>query len=122
MTVKADSKGRLTGAQPETRYTRKEQPDGTIEYVPEIPTTFDDVIDVTEDEFEGFFGVNPHFVTTEDIKVSRITSMTDKYLPNALVLTRFKIVNELGHREYRNGPGPYATRLTTLVRIVKSEK
>lgn len=36
MTVKADSKGRLTGAQPETKYLRKEHPDGRIEYTPEL--------------------------------------------------------------------------------------
>lgn len=34
MTVKADSKGRLTGAQPETRYTRKNHPDGTLIFKP----------------------------------------------------------------------------------------
>lgn len=125
MTVKADSKGRLTGAQPDTRYTRNEHPDGRIEYVPETPTTFDDVIDVTEEEFESLFQVNPRYVAAKDIQVQRIDSMTEKYFPHALVLTRYKVVNEEGHREFKNGPAKLedlSVRLTTLVRIVRSEK
>lgn len=39
MTVKADSKGRLTGAQPETRYSRTDHPDGSITYTPQTAPT-----------------------------------------------------------------------------------
>lgn len=112
MTVKADSKGRLTGAQPETRYTRKEHPDGRIEYVPEVPTEFDEIIDVTEGQFEDFFGVSPHFVTADDgIRVARVRK--DGYLPHGLTVARFRV----GGDGKRVIPGERFARLNTLIRI-----
>lgn len=38
MTVRSDSKGRLTGAIPGVEYTKKTHPDGRIEYIPKMET------------------------------------------------------------------------------------
>lgn len=91
MTVKADSKGRLTGAQPETRYTRKEHPDGRIEYIPEVPKEFDAVRDVTQDQFKAFFGFPPTEISRDSMRVEWVQS-GGKWIPNGIAfeVIRFK--------------------------------
>lgn len=118
MTVKADSKGRLTGAQPETRYLKRIDPDGTITYVPEVPNEFDEIRDVTAKQFEEFFGVNPNYTVAEDIQV--FEKVTEKgFNPSGLVFQRFAI-NEEGERVYTED-GHNAKRLRTLIRIRKED-
>lgn len=101
MTVKADSKGRLTGAQPETRYTRKEHPDGRIEYVPEVPNKFDEIRSITNKQFTEFFGDEPGKVLKDGIELVEFSAGED-YLPTGIMLTRF-ITTETGARVYQGG-------------------
>lgn len=96
MTVKADSKGRLTGAIPETRYTRKNHPDGRVEYIPEMPNEFDAVRDVTQEQFEAFFGFNPEVVSRDSVQVEWVKSY-GKWIPNGIAFEVFK-VTESGER------------------------
>lgn len=92
MTVKADSKGRLTGAQPETRYTRKEHPDGRIEYVPEVPREFDAVRDVTQEQFKAFFGFRPNEICRDSLHVEWVKS-SGKWIPNGIAFEAFRYEN-----------------------------
>lgn len=118
MTVKADSKGRLTGAQPETRYLQRTDPDGTITYVPEVPKEFDEIRDVTAKQFEEFFGVSPSYAVAEDIQVfDKVRE--EGFSHFGLVLQRFAI-NEEGGRVFPQD-GYSAKRLRTLIRIRKEE-
>lgn len=94
--VKADSKGRLTGAQPETQYVKREAADGTIIYEPVAPKVFDVYRDVTFDQFEEFFGVSPSDVRAQDVKVHYLYDNGD-YLHNSLVVKTF-IRNEDGSK------------------------
>lgn len=120
MTVRSDSKGRLTGAKPEERYVRTESPDGTITYVPETPKRFDDIQDVTEEQFEQVFGVNPAYMSAEDMRVHNdVRTEGDTYYPNGFVITRFAIGDD-GGRIFRDQSNN-AVKLTTLVRIKKTK-
>lgn len=95
MSVKSDSKGRLTGADPSTRYIRSTAPDGVITFTPEVPREFEEVRDVTSESFEGFFGIAPDEMrVANDIYIQRITGDAS-VLPHGLVFERF-VTNETG--------------------------
>lgn len=115
MTVKADSKGRLTGAQPETRYLKRTDPDGTITYVPEVPRNVTNCQDVTTKQFKDFFGVSPDTVAADSI---RTTYLSDKgFLPHGIFFEWFA-TDGSGHRVYETGE---AIRGRTLIRIRKED-
>ena len=94
---------------------KRTDPDGTITYVPETPNEFDEIRDVTREEFRQFFGADPNYVSAEEIQLHRFTE--PGYLPTGLVLTRFA-VDENGTRVYSDNE---AIRLRTLIRIRKDE-
>lgn len=75
MTVKADSKGRLTGADPGEQYNRHISADGTITYTPSVVRKFEEARIVTEEEFEQFFGVPVGQVKAEDIQVIKLPNL-----------------------------------------------
>lgn len=113
--VKADNKGRLTGAKALKSYEKNTQPDGTITYVPTVPEDFDEIRDVAASEFDRFFGTPPDRVSADTgIETQRIDMGTD-FLPTGLVLTRF-VFDADGNRIYRNGQ---AVKETVLIRIKK---
>lgn len=64
-TVKADSKGRVTGLEAGETYVKDTDPDGTVRYKPQTPRTYDHVRDVTPSEFERFFGFPLEQVSVE---------------------------------------------------------
>ena len=72
MTVKADSKGRLTGATPGEAYRKTLLPDGTIQYRPIKPAKYDQIREVEFSDFTAFFGVPPREVVAKDIQVVEI--------------------------------------------------
>lgn len=112
--VKADNKGRLTGAKALKSYEKRTQPDGTITYTPTVPEQFDGVRDVTVSDFEAFFGVSPEWVPAEDaIDTQRISE--PGFLPTGLVLTRF-VEGEAGQRMHT---GTEFKREHVLIRIKK---
>lgn len=95
MSVKSDSKGRLTGADPSTRYVRNVAPDGTLTFVPEVPREFAETRDVSQEQFEQFFGVFPDGMrVANDIYIQRVTG-DDSVLPHGLVFERF-VANGMG--------------------------
>lgn len=89
MIVKADSKGRLTGAQPETKYLRREAADGTITYVPEVPKEFDTDRGVSWEEFESFFGVPPSQVAQDGITAVSLLTPREGFLNNGILVRAF---------------------------------
>ena len=116
--VKADNKGRLTGAKGGETYTRRVTKDGVITYTPVTPVTFDEVRDVTQKQFEVFFGCLPVQVYAADNEM--IVPLQGEYagehvLPNGFMFSRF--VFEGGKRV----PGPEGESLkeNVLIRILK---
>lgn len=89
--VKADTKGRVTGAEPEKSYVRKEARDGVLTYTPVIPFEFAEVRDVTNAKFEAFFGVPVGQVLADsNMAVPLRDKYADvKYYPHGLIFTRF---------------------------------
>lgn len=114
MSVRADSKGRLTGAIPGNRYVKKVDPEGVITFSPEIPREFDAVREVTESQFEEFFGVSPAEVPEhQGILMHRSSKPEPGYLPVGLVVSRFAL-EEDGTRKIEGG---IAVKERTLIRI-----
>ena len=116
--VKADIKGRVTGATPGKSYRRGETKDGVITYTPVIPVTFDEVRDVSQEQFEVFFGCLPVQVYAADnemIVPLQGEYVEDHVLPNGFMFSRF--VFEGGKRV----PGPEGESLkeNVLIRILK---
>lgn len=115
MRVKADSKGRLTGAKALKSYEKTTQPDGTLTYVPTVPEKFDEIRDVTASEFERFFGTPPDHVPADTAIETQRVNMGADFLPTGLVLTRF-VFDEDGNRKVQ---GNEIVRETVLIRIKK---
>lgn len=125
MTVKADSKGRLTGAQPGATYLRTELPGGTIAYVPADPGVMDsmrnpavqEVKDVSIEEAEAFFGAPMKSISAEPMEV--YMGVAEKgYLNNGLVFQRFHL-DESGKRSLEDG---VRKKTSVLIRIKKAEE
>lgn len=89
MTVKADSKGRLTGATPGEEYEKRESSNGTISYVPKVPKEFHTNREVTWDEFTEFFGVAPDKVVEDGVQVVRTGTQREGYIPSRIMVTEF---------------------------------
>lgn len=116
MSVRADSKGRLTGAIPGGRYVKKTSPDGTITFSPAPITEFDDTREVTESQFEEFFGVRPGEVPENQGIVTYRTGVLDPgYLPVGIVVTQF-VTDSDGSRRIVGG---VPEKKRTLIRILR---
>lgn len=125
MTVKADSKGRLTGARPGASYLRTELPGGTIAYVPADPGTIagfknppvQEVKDVSIEEAEAFFGTPMKSISAEPMEV--YMGVAEKgYLANGIVFQRFHL-DENGKRAQEDG---VLKKTSVLLRIKKAEE
>lgn len=118
MKVKADSKGRLTGAKALKSYEKTTQPDGTLTYVPTVPEQFDRIIDVTEEQFEAFFGQSVYATPAEDmIDTQRLRNISEHH-PTGLVIRSF-VLDDEGNR-VRGAETGDALRQSTLIRIKKA--
>ena len=114
--VKADNKGRLTGAQPSKKYEVREAPDGTITYTPAEPTEFDSTHDITSEQFEAVFGVTPDsFSADDDVMTVFLRDNDGKYLPRGLVVTYF-VRDAAGNRVIS---GNHHVKQRKLIRILK---
>lgn len=114
MSVKSDSKGRLTGADPNARYVRNIADDGTITYVPEVPKTFDSEQEVSREEFETFFGMTVEEIVDGGIQAVRFPRVEEGYFPSGLMVTRF-VMNQVGGRVLT--PRGDAVREKVFIRI-----
>lgn len=99
MSVKADSKGRLTGAQPGERYIRKDAPDGSITYSPMTPKQYDSRREVSWEQFTEFFGVEPSQVSADGIQLVQHNKTPEGHIPTGFLLTCF-VLDEAGKRKY----------------------
>lgn len=119
--VKADSKGRLTGADPDRKYTRIQHRDGSITFRAENPNPEGDTHDVTEEQFTAFFKVSPWQASADEDLIVKPLSTAEmeggKYLPTGIVVTYYAFDNE-GRRIYENGGNPEMRSL--LIRIRRS--
>lgn len=100
--VKADSKGRLAGGNPEMKYTRKTHPNGKIEYVPEVPNEFDAMREVGWHQFTSFFGATPDEVLKDGIRLVDYNSKEGEFLPTGFMVTKF-VTTPQGSRVYEGG-------------------
>lgn len=119
MPVTADHKGRIVGATPGDKYTRHTEPNGTITYTPVIPREYDTIRDVTEEEFEQFFGVPVHRVRATDIQVTTMQHR-EGYYHSGLVLTTFPVDERGNFIRDEDTLGRITER--TLLRVKKPEE
>ena len=116
--VKADSKGRLTGAKGGESYTQHVSKDGVITYVPAIPVVYDEVRDVTQEQFRTFWGCSPaEMAANSDMTVPlREGYASESVLPNGLVLEQF-VFDEAGRKI--PGANNEVLKRKVLIRILK---
>lgn len=100
--VKADSKGRITGASPGEEYIIWDDGMGSFTASPKKPRVFEDEREVSYDQFVQFFGVPPEQVNVEGLQTVRVAKSPDHY-PYAIAFQKYRHT-ETGERVY-TGPG-----------------
>lgn len=124
MTVKADSKGRLTGAEPEVNYHRNVLPGGTIVYTPSGPKSMDEiqnpavqeVRDVSEEEAEKFFGVPMTGLAAQPIEIYSGVAAKG-FVNHGLVFQRFDL-DSSGDQVVEDG---IRKKTSVLIRIKEAQ-
>lgn len=99
-TVKSDSKGRLTGAEPGVEYKKHVSPEGDISYSPAVPKRFDEVREVTREMFEAFFGCTPEEFSVDGLRVLENRFREGAY-PTSIIFQKFDL-DEDGNRKYKS--------------------
>lgn len=115
MTVKADSKGRLTGAIPGEEYHRKADATGRVVYTPITPRNVIETREVTIEEFEKFFGYKPGVIAADGLHTYQVN--TPGYLPHGILAEVFE-EPEPGVRVFEDG---VSKRKNVLIKIRKEE-
>lgn len=119
MEVRADSKGRLTGAEPGETYRRQEDGNGTITFVPAVPKFFDTERSVSHELFEEFFGVPASAICRDSIRPAYYYEDTEGHLPSGLVAKKFVLTSD-GKRVYDGQQEPMTE--TIFIKIRRPEK
>ena len=76
--VKADPRGRVTGARKDQTYVKHTSPDGILTYTPVTPVKYSHIRDVTRAQIEAFFGE----------RLENISSLDDTFIESPLEYRR----------------------------------
>lgn len=116
MTVRSDSKGRVSiGPQGES-YHKNVDPSGRIVLTPVVPRTVNNTREVTQEEFEKFFGVPAKSIRVDGVHTFRVTNDPGEYLPHGIIVETF-ILDESGERVVSDGE---LVSENTLIKIRKN--
>lgn len=123
-TVKADAKGRITGATPEEEYTMHSDGEGGFYVRPKIPRTFDIGKEVSYEQFTEFFGCPPSEVNVEGFQIVN-KRVGGEYLPHVIAFQKYKLDKEGGRMyiggkdaKYISGPGS-ALKEDVIIKVRK---
>lgn len=124
MTVKADSKGRLTGATPGANYTRVTLSGGTVIYSPIDPVSLEgsknpsvqEITDVSYEDAVKFFGVPISAISAEPMEVY-FGIQSEDHLANGFVFQKFTL-DEEGNRVVEDG---VRKKTSVLIRVEKEK-
>lgn len=123
-TVRADSKGRVTGATPGEEYKIHNDGQGGFYMTPKEPYVYEAEREVSYEQFVAFFGCTPGEMSVDGLQVVEKAHKLQHY-PSAIAFQRFR-TDENGNRQYMgagkrmSGAGS-AIKDDVIIRVCKPE-
>lgn len=116
MTVKSDSKGRVSIGRAGEEYHLSTDPTGRVALTPTKPREVTTIREVDQADFEEVFGIPVNLMVVDGIHTYQLNTEQDEFLPNGILVESF-VSNGDGGRVIRAGE---VLKEYTLIRIRKS--